>query len=123
MRRSRWYLLLAIPLLLGVYGLARRVDGGEYRGHYTMGLERSSFVPCGSNEDWWVEIRSGRASDELTRRLPPRGRVPMVVDAYVVWRGKPSDRGHFGHVGRYDRTFEVRSVAVARPSAKNDCDR
>jgi hypothetical protein len=122
MRRSRWYLLLAIPLLLGVYGLARRVDGAEYRGHYTMGLERSSFVPCGSNEDWWVEVKSERVADELTHRLARDGRVAYGIDAYVVWRGKPSERGQFGHVGRYDRTFEVRSVAVARPSAKNDCD-
>lgn len=81
-------------------------ESGEYAGHYSVGFEVSEFVPCGSDESWWLvgtaELVSQVQGDE------PGGTPTTPV--FVRVRGELSDPGSYGHLGAYDRQLTVTEV-------------
>lgn len=82
-------------------------DGSaEYSGHYSVGFEVSEFVPCSSDESWWLvgtpELMSQVQSDEP-------GRAP-TTPVFVRVRGELSGPGSYGHLGTYDRQLTVTEV-------------
>src|SRR6185369_12358640 len=70
----------------------------EFRGHYEHRFEVDSFRPCGLNERWRVKHKT----DALVRAVThPDGTIGGEL--YVELRGVVTDRGHYGHLGAYDR--------------------
>lgn len=87
----------------------------EFEGHYTVGFEVNSFVPCGSKEAWWVT-----GSAELVECV---GEIDHYNYRTVFARvkGSESRKGEYGHLGAYDREFEVKEVLECRPPSDDDC--
>ncbi|MHB0972388.1 MAG: hypothetical protein ACYC7A_20240 [Thermoanaerobaculia bacterium] len=84
--------------------MAVRVNSeANYRGIYTGGFETSSFVPCGSDETWWVEWRGAVE--------PGDGQFLVTIGAVVT------DVGRYGHLGQYHRRAEVTRVDVITTEA------
>ena len=99
-----------------------------YRGIYSLGFESSNFTPSGSQESWWVsgESPANHAVMEAAlaaedRRLGHSSHATRQV--FVVWRGRPSHRGRYGHMGASERAFHVTEVLSVRPVQVGDGDR
>ena len=102
-------IVLASEAISGGFGskIAKPGASETYHGHYTFHREVSSFKPCGSDEQWWVD----RGSETLRKHLTwPDGRVDGELYVEVV--GIVSKRGSFGHLGAYDRELEIQSVSL-----------
>lgn len=105
-------------LALGLAGCVPAVTGpgGERQvGHYSHGFEVDSFVPCGSEERWWV----GGGADIQSRynAIAPAPYRPV----YVELVGRVGPEGRFGHMGAYLRELEVAEVIVMRQASDGDC--
>ena len=88
-----------------------------FDGHYTASFEASLFRPCGSTEDWWASGGLGAVRDFQGRTDTVNGEGT----AFVQWRGKVSGRGHYGHLGAYDREITVTEVLHVRSVSPSDC--
>ena len=89
--------------------------GPNFSGQFSAGFEVSSFQPCGSDEQWWVEDGS-----DLYQRYNQLG-LPEYAPAFAAVEGVLSAPGTYGHLGAYSRQFQVtRVLAVRRPSIM-DC--
>ena len=121
MRAARFAILLALGVLgAGCENLTGPGEG-VYRGHYTRAFEANGFVACGSDEGWWVEFASTEVSNDLNARVPGPTGLEHAVTAYVVWRGTPSRKGSYGHLGASEREFRVEEVIEARLAGSDDC--
>jgi hypothetical protein len=93
-------------LLLGLLVLTGscKSDGASslYTGEYTEGMERMSFSPYGTKEDWWVD-QPPRALQFLVEG-PKGGSVLAVVE------GERSEQGEYGHTGAYPHKLTIRRV-------------
>jgi hypothetical protein len=83
-------------------------DDAIFRGRYANGFETTSFTPCGSTENWWVEGNVEGAPYDYT-------------PVYVELRGTPSEPGRHGHNGAYQRAFRVREVLAVRQEIPDGC--
>lgn len=103
----KYPLLLLLSLLLA-FSCSRR---DSIRGFYTGGWEWSRFVPCSSlEEQWWVtgnETFFGRYDSMITQKGYATHSGPYV---YLEVHGTKSDTGSYGHLGAYEREFEVTEV-------------
>lgn len=112
--------LLTMPARAAALALVAAAAGcgaspSVYRGHYSVGFEKREFVPCGSPERWWAT--GPLAASLAVQAGTDRGEGTIFVE----WRGKKSSRGHFGHLGVYDRELEVRKVIRTHAAGPNDC--
>jgi hypothetical protein len=94
-----------------------------YRGQLHYGFEKSSFTPCGSSEEWWVE---GEVKDigEFVDNEPSllqSGEIHKYGTLYVELRGDISPEGHYGHLHKYKRLFVVSEVVEVRLQSSADC--
>lgn len=91
-----------------------------FRGLYYQYFEISSFVPCGEGEPgygegYWIDWSGvGNSSfferyKELQSQHPELG-GPSSSYVYVVFAGRLSESGHFGHLGGYDKEIAVTRV-------------
>jgi hypothetical protein len=87
----------------------------ESEGLLTFDFEASSFLPCGSQEAWWVV-----ATDELSQQYGALN-VPPGQSAFARLRGDRSGRGHYGHLDSYHYEFEVTEVVTLRQAQESDC--
>jgi len=78
-----------------------------------------AFRPCGSRESWWVEGKE-EVAKYLTTEYEYLAPSPYE-EVYVRLRGKPSEKGQFGHLNAYGRTFSVEDVIAIRPRLPSDC--
>ena len=86
-------------------------SGIIYKGYYSAGFERSSFVPVGTKERWWLTpkvaipcekyLGSGRLGDP----------IPIV---YMEVRGALTQEGRYGHMGIYNRELVANAIGVCR---------
>lgn len=106
-------------------------DGETFRGVYEMGRDRSAFLPCASDEEWYVQPNTKEARE--LRRLtsvqdlqPPGGgmsqpaRSSTVRRAYVEVRGDtvPSPSRNSP---RYERELRLTEVLVVKASLGPVC--
>jgi hypothetical protein len=85
-------------------------------GLYSWGFEVSDFQPCGVDEKWWVV---GSAPELLSRYRALTSNVYEQV--YARLKGIKSAPGHYGHLGAYDRQFEVHEILELRALQNGDC--
>ena len=114
-------LFLFASLLLSSCGSRNR---GEFRGYYLHEFEGTRFLPCGSDEEWWVDIFGHRPLIEFIE-LELHGNRPYVWDGtdtvFVRWTGARSVLGEWGHMGLSDREFVLDSVLEVRLPEADDC--
>ena len=91
-----------------------------YRGTCSGNFELSVFKPCGSAELWWID--GGRPDAfGLINAVFARLDSHLSQRLFVVWRGRPSHRGTYGHMGCCEREFHVSEVLLVRPARSDDC--
>jgi len=96
-----------------------------YEGQFIYGFEQSNFYPCGSDEVWWVI--DGEEYTRLTNEV-----AALAIDdtttsdscqgAFVVLRGIKSKKGSYGHMGVFDREFQLTEVIDVRCGTSDDCE-
>jgi hypothetical protein len=107
-------------------------DGATLRGVYENGAGRSVFLPCGSNEQWYVatESAAGRELQRLIRTqdmqspgggMVPVASVPTIRRAYAEVQGdtvavRPS-RAALG----YAHELRLTKVLVVQPAQGASC--
>lgn len=109
--------MLAVVLALG--GCATLTDpttSREYTGLYASGFEVEGFVPCGTDESWWVT-----EGEELRERYGEVATRPYEA-VYVVVRGAVGPEGRYGHLGAYPHEIAVSDVVEIRPARPGECD-
>ena len=83
----------------------------DHAGYYRSGFEASSFHPDGLKERWWL---TGSVSCHGLNVGPNVGGFPSDDWVYLSVRGTASEKGHYGHMGAYDREFTVQQVLSCR---------
>lgn len=105
----------------------------EFAGIYQQGEEMSLFRKCGSQEKWWVNTKSksirekmqesvGEKMTEMLERRKRYGDEFKYPEFFVRVKGLVSEKGHFGHLGQYDREFEITELIEIRSFAGNECN-
>jgi len=99
-------------------------DAGElYRGLYVGGFEHSDFMPCGTQERWWLQ---GEAYAQIQAAVTEKRRTPGNTDwtlsspVYVELRGSLSKPGRYGHMGAYSRQLNAQKLIYL--SFTNQCN-
>jgi hypothetical protein len=110
--------VLAIVAVSSAFVAACAAHGSEgaqhYNGMFSHGFEADVFIPCGSREQWWAVLPSEDVAkyDALVAPYEP---------VFVRVRGRITDRGPSGHLGRYDRYLHVDSVLNMQPAGAARC--
>jgi hypothetical protein len=86
-------------------------------GIYSWGFEVSDFQPCGLDEKWWVVGLEPELSSRY-RDITSEAYEPV----YAQLKGNKSELGRYGHLGAYDRQFEVHEILELRVLQKGDCE-
>lgn len=113
MRKAMLTLVLA---LAGCATLTDATASREYTGLYASGFEVEGFVPCGTEESWWVA-----GGEELRERYREVATRPYEA-VYVVVRGEVGPEGRYGHLGAYPREIEVSDLVEIRPARPGECE-
>ncbi len=105
------------------------ISGEPHSGIFISIFETSLFEPCDSDERWWLEVRDGvnelfwkkvdvlRAEHEQLTDGPLNfGSPPM----YLIAKGEVSKLGEYGHMGQYDRRFDVKKFSEFRLSTNKE---
>ena len=115
---KKFLLACAVLLCSSVGGQAQNsaLEGRTlWRGYVSFGFETSEFRPCGSKEQWWV-----LSTRDLSARYKKLS-ANMYSPVFVRLRGVPTKLGQYGHLGAYQRQFEVTAVLESRPPKSDDC--
>jgi hypothetical protein len=106
----------AFLVVMVLFARCREVetDVTLYTGFYSLGFEVSAFTPCGSEEKWWT------GGAELVERYRDLN-VEQYREVFVRLRGNVSEEGNYGHLGAYNRQFEVSEVVEIREVKDGDC--
>ena len=117
----------SIAAMLLLFGTIPAPRDTIVTGDYTTSFETSSFVPCGEDEQWWVEGPALEAVDTFlrsTRSLPTRAETDPLLDGTVFlrWSGSLSALGQYGHMGRYDRLFKAELLLEIHLPGESDCE-
>jgi hypothetical protein len=93
-----------------------------YAGHLTLGFEQRVFVPCGSQDQWWLEAE-GDIPGRLKKAGGPDAFKPELrgVVFFLRGRGRLSGLGHFGHLGAFAKELTLVEVVELRAQGKSDC--
>jgi hypothetical protein len=83
----------------------------EYTGSYRSGFEASSFHPRGVKERWWL---TGSVPCHGLNVGPDVDGFPAADWVHLSVRGTISEKGHYGHLGGYDRKLTVQRVLSCR---------
>ncbi len=116
---DRLLLLTAIVFVLpGCSLLPWHGSSLSYVGTYSWGFEVSEFRPCAANEKWWV---TGSAGEELVAKYRSLRNDTMYQRIFVKLRGTVSKTGQYGHLGAYEKEFDVSEVIDARNLRPGEC--
>jgi len=89
------------------------------RGRVSFGFEEAAFRPCGSDEQWWI-TGSDNHVNELQTKWKDLG-LEWYTPGYAEVEGNRSDKGEYGHLGAYQREFEVSDVKEVRLLHEGEC--
>ena len=89
-----------------------------YIGTVAFGFEESGFRPCNVAEQWW--ITGGDMVNDLQSRYNDLG-VKWYEPVFAELKGDPSQKGQYGHLGAYQREFEVSEVIEMRLLEAGEC--
>ena len=92
----------------------------SYVGTMSFGFEESAFRPCDRTEQWWIV--GGEVVVDLQSKYNDFG-VNWYEPVYAELKGDPSNKGEFGHLGAYEREFEVSDVVEVRLLEPGECPR
>lgn len=110
--------LLALAFLAAACTTAAQPQ--RWTGAYVFHFETSAFHPDGTREQWWVASANETAAAQLHAALRTDAAGPPWGEARVTVEGTLSARGHWGHLGAYQRELTVtRVIAVSPPPAHN----
>ena len=112
--------ILSLPMLSGC-SIATDILGGSddtWEGRVAFGFEVSSFSPCSSDAQWWMT--GGGSYTELNDKYRDLGQTDYMP-VYAKLKGTRSSKGRFGHLGEYEREFEVVEVVDVRELKKDEC--
>lgn len=111
-------LLLLITLLAIVYFVMFRNSIKTYEGVYTQANNVTDFKPCGTNEHWWLSFdeSAGNIDSMYEATISSSTRKTFIRIA-----GKDEHSHSKGHVGYYDRNFEVTKIDTLRTLLRKDC--
>lgn len=93
-----------------------------YKGLYVSSFERSDFMPCGSNEHWWLQGSVYSEIEEFIKENSLRsndGDWYPNIPVYIEVVGKKSGKGEWGHMGAYQ--YEFNTTELVDISAINKC--
>jgi hypothetical protein len=91
-----------------------------FEGRYASGFETSLFVPCGVSEQWWVTGATPEVVGKLQsayKRISGEQYTPV----HARLRGKISALGSYGHLGAYQRVFDVSEILEFHAARESDC--
>ncbi|MFC2085744.1 hypothetical protein ACFLRO_00875 [Bacteroidota bacterium] len=91
-----------------------------YVGQMSFGFEEAAFRPCNTREQWW--ITGGDVVGELQSRYNDLG-VAWYEPVYAKLKGDKSGKGEYGHLGAYEREFDVSDVIEIRLLEQGECPR
>jgi hypothetical protein len=133
--RTTLVLYSAALLASGTAGCSRATaaaDGQTFRGVYEVGPNRSVFLPCGSDEQWYVREESAPARE--LRRLTgvqdlqaPGGGMLATQRAAIIRRAYAEVRGDTVAVTSrqpaipYERELQLTQVLVVQPAQGGVC--
>lgn len=92
-------------------------DRSVVSGRVSFGFEVASFQPCDSDEQWWIT-----GSNELYEAWTALD-LAWYESGFAIVRGRRSEKGEYGHLGAYQREFEVKDVIEVRPLEEGECTR
>lgn len=124
--------LFCTGLLATLAGCSRATAAGDretFRGVYEVGRDRSAFLPCGSDEQWYVQPNTSQAR-ELLRLTnvqdlqPPAGgmssRSSTIRRAYVEVRGDTVPSAS-RNTPFYERELQLAEVLVVKAAQGSLC--
>ena len=103
-----------------------------FRGVYEMGPDRSAFIPCASDEQWFV-LTGSTAARELRRltnvldaQSPGGGMVPRARSAAIIRRAYAEVRGDTvpspsRNSPLYEHELQLSKVLVVHPAQSQVC--
>lgn len=109
---------IAVISMTGCSLLGDVFGDSEYEGIVTLGFEVVSFAPCRGGEQWWMT--GGDGFDELQTKYNSLTELPYEP-VYAVLKGDRSGQGEYGHLGAYQREFEVSEVVEVRLPEEGEC--
>lgn len=92
-------------------------DRDFVRARVAFGFEEAAIRPCNSDEQWWIV---GDKGSELQNRWYEL-HLQWYQHGYAEVRGERSEKGQYGHVGAYDREFDVTEVIEVRQLEEGEC--
>jgi hypothetical protein len=89
-----------------------------YRGQVALGFEVVAFRPCDGTEQWWMT--GGDVINDLQQQYNALG-VDPYEPVFARLTGSTSGRGTYGHLGAYEREFEVKDILEVRLLDEAEC--
>ena len=93
-----------------------------YKGLYVSAFERSDFMPCNSNEHWWLQGSVYSMIEEFIKDNSLRsgdGDWNPNSPVYIEVVGSKSNKGMWGHMGAYQ--YKLNAMELVEVSATNKC--
>lgn len=117
---------LQATIVIAALQLTAFARADEHAGHYRTSFETSEFVPCNSDERWWVDGPALAEVDSFLREISglPKTTEPTPLQdgrVFVRWSGVRSELGSHGHLGAYDRQFTAERILEIREPSEDDC--
>lgn len=118
-RRIFAVLLTAVGLTAGGCFVQDQIFGGSdrdfVRGRVTFGFEEAAIRPCNSDEQWWV------VGDQELQEKWYELDLEWYQHGYAEVRGERTEVGEYGHLGAYQREFDVKEVLEVRLLEEGEC--
>lgn len=88
------------------------------KGRLTLGHEVSSFIPCGSDNNFWIfeTVELANLYAKLTKNKKPYTSIFVRIE--IIDKGKAED----AFATSYDSTYEVVKILEAREVSDKDCE-
>ena len=93
-----------------------------YKGLYVSAFERSDYMPCNSDEHWWLQGSVYSTIEKFIKDNSLRsgdGDWNPNVPVYIEVVGSKSNKGKWGHMGAYQ--YELNATDLIEISATNKC--
>ena len=112
------FLFLIILAAVIIYYTRFYGDIATYEGVYLQSHNITDFKPCGSSQHWWLSFNEGSGNvDSMYNAATEQ----FTRETFMRFTGREVDPGEHGHVGYYDRNFEVIEIDTLRTLLSKDC--